>query len=63
MTYTGPPAPRDGYETYRQASGASGRAYSRGMRDDAQAPAQLIGMLFRLVWGAARLLIRMVRRK
>lgn len=63
MTYTGPPAPRDSHETWRQASGAAGRTYTRGMSDDAQAPAQLVGMLFRLVRRAARMLIRMVRRK
>lgn len=63
MTYTGPPAPRDGYETHRQASGAAGRAYTRGMRDDAQAPALMIGALFRLVWRAAKAMLRIVWRK
>ena len=63
MTYTGPPAPKDGYETYRQASGAARRAYNRGMRDDAQAPFLIIRALFRLIWRAARMLFRIVRRK
>ena len=63
MTYTGPPSPRDSYETHRQASGAAGRAFTRGMRDDAQAPALMIGALFWFVWRAAKAMFRIVRRK
>lgn len=63
MTYTGPPKPQGGYETYRQASGAAGRAYARGMHDDVQAPFLIVRGLFRLFWRVVTFLIRIVRRK
>ena len=63
MTYTGPPAPREGHEVHRQASGAAGRAYSRGMHDDAQAPILLIGVLLRLLWWFPKTMFRLARRR
>ena len=41
MTYTGPPAPRDGYETHRHATGRSAQADLRGQADTMLLPEQV----------------------
>lgn len=63
MTYTGPPAPRDSYETYRHATGRSARADLRGQADTMLLPVHIAQSLFRLVWWMSKTLYRLMRRR